>query len=69
MQSVMWWLLFGGIVLVGLILHGFLGVRTWRQYKALRRDIDRAARKIDAALPASGEHAATLEERQPTIDR
>lgn len=65
----MWWLLFGGIVLVAVVLHGFLGVRTWRQYKALRRDIDRATRKIDAALPASGEHAATPEERRPVHDR
>jgi hypothetical protein len=66
---VIWWLLFGGIALLGVIFHGILGVRTWNRYKALRRDIDQATRKIDAALPASGEHAATPEERRPTHDR
>lgn len=51
----MWWLLFGGIALFAGVLHGVLLLDLRRRSHALRRELARAARRLEAVHPGAAE--------------
>lgn len=56
-----WWLIFGGIAVLGAVTFALLGLRLWRKTRALFGDIQRlsaVAESFGSALAAGSNHPA-----------